>query len=305
MASPSPLLSGEEQAGASDFSPFPPLPDANTPFVKRHLGTDWQVGSYILLVFSIEYLLLEIYLTATTGATTTNVTSLIAAILFAGGSVYFIWVSYPSVMMKIFTVSAEEVDKYSCTDKYFTGNHFLLATWLFFFALSMYLYDGIALIIFYPTSLVGYVYSLFCLIVLVFMFIWVYACRPQNLLANDMRGSSVVYDNCLSKCCCCCGPTWKTHLGTDFLVGAWFFEGFFVLASLASLAYVLYAPASALAWAYLTMSLGFTAGFTLFIWSSYPENFMTTVVYDKFLKHACCVKESAAPSASEPSAPPV
>ena len=173
MASPSPLLSGEEQAGASDFSPFPPLPDANTPFVKRHLGTDWQVGSYILLVFSIEYLLLEIYLTATTGATTTNVTSLstsseashsfplirsseashfhppelqllrhlisVAAILFAGGSVYFIWVSYPSVMMKIFTVSAEEVDKYSCTDKYFTGNHFLLATWLFFFALVRYL----------------------------------------------------------------------------------------------------------------------------------------------------------------------
>ena len=51
------------------------------------------------------------------------------------------------------------------------------------------------------------------------------------MIANEGRGSSIVYDSILSKFCCCCDccNCCKKHLGTDFLFGLWFFMVFNVI----------------------------------------------------------------------------
>jgi hypothetical protein len=50
-----------------------------------------------------------------------------------------------------------------------------------------------------------------------------YPAMPENIQANNGKGSSYIYDKFLSKQCQCCAETMKKHCATDILVGMWYF----------------------------------------------------------------------------------
>ena len=158
--------------GGEEGSPFPaPLP-ANAPWIQKHFGTDMQVGSWCFLISAVEYFVLAV-LMIFVEETVTNWSSLIGSIMFVIGSVYFLYVSYPEVMMEMFKVTPEDVEKMSWTEKYFTGNHFLKATWFFLLACTPYIYDAVYIIIIEPTSAVGYAYLFGVLVSISGIFVWV------------------------------------------------------------------------------------------------------------------------------------
>ena len=236
-------------------------------FLKTHLGTDILVGSWLFLIFSIEYFALELifclqaqYVDDET-TDMNDYTSLTSSIAFVVGSVYFVYFSYPEQMATMYDVTPEKVAKMSWVERTFTANEILKATWLFLLAIIPYFVDAIYLTVDYPGEFIGYVYMLALAVVVLGLYVWVMSCMPENMIANEGRGSSIVYDSILSKFCCCCDccNCCKKHLGTDFLFGLWFFMVFNVIFLTYGVLYVVAISATSyVGWMWLTMALGFT-----------------------------------------------
>ena len=270
-------------------------------FLKTHLGTDILVGSWFFLIFSIEYFALELIFSLQAQYTddeTTDMndyTSLTSSIAFVIGSVYFVWFSYPEQMASMYNITPEKISQMTWMERNFTANEILKATWFFLLAIIPYFVDAIYLTIDYSDSPEGYAYILGLCIVVAGLYTWVLSCKPENMIANDGRGSSIVYDSFLSKFCCCCDccNCCARHLGSDFLFGLWFFMVFNVL----FLSYAIYyliaiSVTSYIGWMWLTMALGFTVGTYLFILSSYPENMQTSYFWDYCLNPCLCGSSS-------------
>ena len=230
-------------------------------------------------------------------------TALTSSIAFVLGSVYFVYFSYPEQMAKMYNVTPESVARMSWTERNFTGNEMLKATWLFLLAIIPYCVDAVYLTIDYPTSAIGYAYMLGLVVVIAGLYVWVISCKPENMIANEGRGSSFVHDNFVAKCCCCCAEVWKRHLGSDFLFGLWFFMAFNVFFLSYALLYVTAISASSyIGWMWLTMAIGFTVGTYLFILSSYPENMQTSYFWDYFISPCCCLSRALAAADEEKTA---
>ena len=142
-------------------------------------------------------------------------------------------------------IAHEDVSKLSFLERYFTGSDFLIATWMFLLCgLPLFGYTGYILAD-DSGSLFGWELLVGSVGYVAILSVWVIASMPENLVANDGRGSSHFFDYvfqpycfplfcCYGVCCrCCCNSTdlafWKVHLGTDMLAGGWLF---FLMAAL-------------------------------------------------------------------------
>ena len=74
-----------------------------------------------------------------------------------------------------------------------------------------------------PENVYGYVLLACVILIWPHLVSWTMLSTEASLRANRGRGSSLVWERCLSRWCCgCCSPSaaafWQRHLGTDKLV---------------------------------------------------------------------------------------
>lgn len=176
----------------------------------------------------------------------------------------------------------QDISKMSWGARYLWGNDFLLATWSFAGSMLPILASGIILVIAYPTDAYGYALIFGTALFFALLFLWVLASFPENLQANDGRGSSIIYDSVVSKCCgsCCSEKFMRTHLGSDFLVGTWAFFVVSVLLVPAGIVVVVYEPTDSASWCQFAYILGFAAGAGLMTYTTYPQNMNSRLVWN-------------------------
>lgn len=264
---------------------------------KRHLGTDMLVGSWLFLIFSVEYLAYSIWLIydglsedaddELVGFYGTNV---VCAVFFLIGSFWFVQFSYPESMEELFAIDEKRVSEMTWMERYFTGTGLLKATWFFAFSTLPYAVDALVDIIETPDSVDAYAYLAAILLTFALLGIWVYSAFPENMIANGGQGSSAFYDNIIAPCNCCCGGAGcncKRHFGTDFLAGSWIMAILCALWALDGTYGVIEDVSSISSWASLTMAIGFFLGCSLYVYTSYPENPMTTLAWDTVIGPLC------------------
>ena len=275
-------------------------------FWQKHFGTDMLVASWLFILFSVEYLAVAIlYLydgyNNFTDDTASDWTSyvfyywaqLIAALGYLVGSCFFLTFSYPESFSEMFKISEETISNMTPLEKYVTGTSFLQGLWYFILSSLPYVVACVFAMIQEPSSYFGYMMLGVCVVMFSIMGIWLVACFPENMIANNGIGSSHVYDKFLSKVCGGCDSFFKVHAASDFLVGSWLFTMVSALGAVGTLGFIADEPSNPLPWLLFTMSLGFTVGTYLFAYTAYPENMFppTTMVWDACLARCCGVKE--------------
>lgn len=117
---------------------------------------------------------------------------------------------------------------------------------------------------------------------------------PENMAANGGTGSTIFYDRIISKNWCCCGcfeGCAKLYMHTDMLLGMWVF---FIMSAVllpGGVYIVVIYPNEANSWLDLIMTIGFTVGAGLMAYSSYPENFGSSIFFDTM---TCSKRKSSA-----------
>jgi hypothetical protein len=266
---------------------------------QRHFGTDMLMASWLLLFGAIVYLTIAILYLAYTDYSTVESSVLFEYCAYVFSAVAYIWasillleISYPEVYERtIFEILTADVEKMTWTQRYFTGNVFLEASWWIFIA-------TVPLIVYpiWATSTgelevyIGVVVILLILVFLSFKGLWVVSCLPDSFQANDGRGSSYFYDYiakplCCGCCCCywmCCLPDNTCHrfFGSDFLASIWLIFIFAIIASLVLIVVCAIYYSEYVLWLYLLNALLFAAGFFLLGYTSLPENVESTVAFD-------------------------
>ena len=263
-------------------------------WIRDNFGTDillatWfmAIGALLYVVVNIYYLNYSIQYADDDFSSTDNYLLLASSIIFFFATVYFIKSSYPEEMRKFMNdISNVDIKTLTFTQRYFTGNSWLIATWLFLVAtLTYFVYPIWA----YTNGYIGVayfvLYMLCVLIVISFIFLWVVAVFPESLVLNNGQGSSYFYDNILNNnIICCCGDSkfWRLHCGSDFLVGAWVFAVISVISVPFAIIYTCEYPTYWISYVTLLCIIFLAIGSVLFVCASYPGNF-NSVYYYKIL----------------------
>jgi hypothetical protein len=200
--------------------------------IERNFGTDFAVASWLYFVSAILYsaALLYAYLEGYEASDPgfykwTFLILFLASLFWIVGSAMFIYVSYPDVMDEIFiTVMSRDPEKWSFSEKYFTGNTLLVATWMIvlgflpYYEAPIYGYAG------------GYIEGgmfallLICLVIATLILaLWVYSTFPTNMRKHEGKGSSYFFDTfCCLDIACDDRAFLRQHLGSDFTAASWF-----------------------------------------------------------------------------------
>jgi hypothetical protein len=228
---------------------------------------------------------------------------LFSSIVYTIATIIVLTISYPATYKKIlFEISTANTKKMTFIELYFTGNLFLVTSWLIFLGtLPMIIYPIWGLIIGYVTIESGLTYLLSLVILLLFLYVFVVACFPENLLhAFQGSGTSVIFDGCVKYFCfscsdknekngknSCCGSNsfFAEHLGKDHLVILWFVFAISVFSVIGSIYYVAIDYYSVLSWLWLISSLAFAIGSYLYCIESYTGTGESSLFYD-----LCCCK---------------
>jgi hypothetical protein len=269
-------------------------------FLKRHLGTDLLLGSWLFLLSTVFFAVvtaIQLYKVTDTDTIIWNIAStaddnddvddyytdsaenlwlyaliLVVSVVFIGGSYVFLRLAYPENIDKmVTTLTTVDVTTLSVWEKYFTAN-FLWMSWIFAFAFLLFIYPtwGVATIaesLAYGEVLIAV--WLACLLVFV---VFIAFHLPENMLATQGHGSSMVFD---IMCSCCCakeeGAFMCTHFGTDFLCAMWAIMAFAFCSIVASI-YSLSKDSNDIEniIQFVACNL-FLAGSILMLWASYPD----------------------------------
>lgn len=263
-------------------------------FWKYHVGTDLLVASWLFLASAILFVAMEVDLILENPYASTDLkfqywSAFASAALFLVGSVFFVWLSYPSEQAKMHKIVAlEDMSELTFTEKYFTGTDMLIATWCFLLCATPVLAYALFTIIVLPHSWVGYFFMLGCLGYFLVVGVWVVGSMPINMQMNEGRGSSYFFDLFFKPvmmdfcCCCCCKDEafWRRHVGSDALAGSWLF----FLCALALIPYSLYfaifEPKEMYSWLTVGSIAGFVFGAGLITYVTYPENDGSRLVWN-------------------------
>ncbi len=260
-------------------------------WIRDNLGTDILLGTWFMTIGALLYVVVTIYdlnysiQYADDDFSTTNSSLLVASsVVFFVATAYFIKSSYPEEMNKFMNdIANVDVKTLTFTQRYFTGNSWLIATWLSFIATFTYFvypiwaytngYIGVAYFVLYILSLS---------IVMFFILLWIVAVFPESLVLNNGQGSSYFYDYVLNNnVICCCGDSkfWRLHCGSDFLVGTWVFAIVSVISVPSTIIYTCEYPTYWISYVTLLCIIFLAIGSILFVYSSYPGNFNSAYFY--------------------------
>ena len=265
------------------------------PFFERHLGTDLQFASWLLLISTVLFLLVMViylavldYETSDTYVIATYIIFTISSLIYVYGTWLLVEVSYPEEWQKfMYKVMNTKLDELTWTEKYFSHNELLILSWVFVIATIPLLIGPIwALAVGDLSATEGALYLLVVLLFLGVMTLFVIACMPEHLLANEYKGSSYSYDYFIGPitcggCCGCCKESLQIHLGTDLLVAAWALLIFAVFGTFVAIYLCVVYYTNYTDWILLATLVILTMGSYLFLYASYPENIMgTSMAYD-------------------------
>ncbi len=309
-------------------------------FWKRHIGTDFLLCTYLWMISSIVYVAVTMnaLFSELAKAKTSivdpsiiahSIGNLFSAICFLIGNAYFIKLSYPEEMM-IMAYRVMTVDPSTLTfiQRYFTASEFLITLWMFNFAFILPVLLEFVFEILFLHEWHHALNDIVTMIVsLLFLGPLMISSFPDAMRQNNGLGSSYFYDYIVSIMLGLNKEVdaadskqlkeqedriefWKTHLGSDMLVGSWLFAvmGFFGLFLVIVLAithpfaeqtYVMYFRnfhhiffqinfissfsfhhfdlRIALFW----MVMPFSLGCFLFLRASYPENMNKSMFFDE------------------------
>jgi hypothetical protein len=243
--------------------------------VRRHLGTDALVGGWLFVVGSIVYLAFSALVVADerndhvdhAPRLASAWCNLAAAVLFLLGSCYFVKLSYPEAMTRFHADAlSADLEALPLLRRYVTFNEFMIATWFFFWAMSLYDVVGVFWWV-YGAPTVAAFFFVGTTVVQLALLLWIYSGCPDAIQANGGRGSSVGYD---ALCCGADSDALRSRFGTDAQLGAWIFfvgcVGAFAFCAVS----VILAPTDASAWL-MAASMGpFAAGSWLYVRAAGP-----------------------------------
>jgi len=254
-------------------------------WLKRHFGTDPLVGGWLFVVGSIVFLVLSALVVVREYAghvdaplLASAICNLAAAVLFLLGSVYFVRLSYPEAMRKFHADAlAADLEALPWLERYVTFNEFMIATWFFFAAMSLYDVVGIVWFV-YGAPDVGLFFVVGTAGVQASLLLWIYSGCPDAIQKNEGAGSSAGFD---ALCGCCGGGCERLRpaCGTDAQLGAWvFFLG--CLAAMAVLGVaVCLAPGDDEAWLGFASMVLFAAGGWLYVRAAGPGGEARSLVF--------------------------
>lgn len=267
-------------------------------FIRRHFGSDILIGTWLLVLGALLYVIIMIYYLNYSIAyyddyyytddfiVTDDGVLLGCSIVFLLATLYFVKSSYPEEMKKFMDdVANVDTTKLTFTQRYFTGNSWLIATWLSaiatlpYFAYPIWAYENG-----YYSLTYFILYILALTIVFAFIGLWIVAVFPESLQKNNGQGSSYFYDNFLNNnyiCCCADKEFLKRHCGSDFLVGSWVFAIISVISLPPAIIYVCDYPHDIMSYVSLLCVLFFALGSLLFVYATYPSNFNTCYFYQR------------------------
>jgi len=262
-----------------------PRPVTNDYVTDLHLGAWLLLLSALIFVIVMCNIVAEAYIGGyATYVVNSDYATLASAVVFLLGTIAFLYVSYPEEFRAQVTwLSKTDPDTMTFDQKYLWGNSFVLMNWLFLIAtLLLLVYPVYAYVDGDITALVFGIYILLFAVVLLLQIFWLVASFPHNMQKNGGNGSSMFLDAvcCCSSCHCeqsCKSITsdplfWRTHLGSDFLVGAWLFFFLSVLLFAISLYEVYTDYTDYLVWLWFISSLFLLLGAALLVFCSYPIN---------------------------------
>jgi hypothetical protein len=225
-------------------------PSSNAPntvgsFLKYHFGTDLLLSSWLFLLSSILFVIfaiLEMVYASDYAYLVLFAVVLVVTLVFTVGSYIFLLLSYPDAVDEMMgALILLDMDKLTFTERYFTGNYFLIMAWIFLLAYCiMFAYPIWAMIDGALTIEYGIIFIVLLLACMPVLIIFVVACFPHNLIHNNGAGSSHVYDF-LFHCCFEC-DTIQYHFGTDMLMAVWGFWIFAMISVIVSIAFVAFDP---------------------------------------------------------------
>jgi hypothetical protein len=257
-------------------------------FLRRHLGTDLLLGSWLFLISTILFAVV----TAIQLAKVTNVNDdddyyvdstanvflysllLVVSIVFTYGSYIFVVLAYPENIDKmVTTLMTMDLTTLSMWEKYFTATDFLWMSWMFAFAFCLLFIYPIWGLATGAVSVADSIVFIAVLVICLFVFVvFIASCLPENMLANQGQGSSIVFD----LLCGCCGSKKEgaflyTHFGTDFLCAMWGIMFFALCSIIASIYSLSLKPNDSVDITQFIACVLFLAGSVLMLLASYPN----------------------------------
>jgi len=267
-------------------------------FWKRHIGTDFLVASYLFLISSVAFMVLAIN-KCVEGITAHTIANAFASILFTGGAIYFIKLSYPeTIMLMAYRVMSIDPKDMTFFQRYFVANEMLVALWLFTAGFVLPYLIVIVYELFTEQFRKAVVDIVTIFVALPLTAVFNISAMPDAMRANNGRGSSFFFDYFwvhLMRLKRAGGDVeegsssnaksaerytfWVKHVGNDGLAGAWIFAIVGILGGIGVLPLVILKPLSPYAWLLFWSTMPFSVGSVLLVRASYPENMNTSVIF--------------------------
>lgn len=269
-------------------------------FWATHFGTDLLCAAWFFLLSSLFYYFVMAYnVSSLNFLDTQNIVIcnylcfLLNSITYTITAILIITISYPKVYRKILNDAvAADVTKMTYMELYFTGNIFLVASWLLLIGtLPLLIYPIWKFAIGDGSILSGMIYFLSTLLINFFLLICVIACFPENLVKNiSTPGTTTIFDfSAAYLCCCfeskvypCCGFQFlcASHLGKDYQIALWLVFLLSIAGLIGSILYVYARPISLIRWLLLFSWVFFAAGSYLYAIDTYTEMEDSTICFD-------------------------
>jgi predicted MFS family arabinose efflux permease len=211
-----------------------------------------------------------------------------SATLFTIGSLFMVWMAHNMPDQPEPTPSTDRNwAEVSCLERYVTGNSMLLATWFFAISVSPFLFLGIYIIAIAPTDPMGYLYVICSFGAFSALGVWVLGSMDENLAKDGGLGSTILYDNIFVPIAGSESATLNTYFKRDLINGMWIFFFAALLVFPYGIYYVATVPTEPIAYYCLVMAIGFVVGAGQMVYTSFPENYGSTVTFDFFTCYTC------------------
>ena len=265
-------------------------------FAATHFGTDLLCAAWALLVSSIVYYIIMAYdVSQIEFVTTPNlvivnyIVFLVSSIIYTIAAIIVLTVSYPTALRKaIQDVLTADTKKMNCIELYFTGNIFLVTSWLIFIGtLPMIIYPIWGLSIGFVTILAGVSYLIFVIFSLIILYLFIIACFPENLARTfEIDSTTFFHDTCKKYCMCCSESNsyCSIYFGKDYIVVLWIIFIVSMAMVIGSIYYVAIDYNIITSYLWLLSSISFALGSYLYAIDSYTITGESTYFYD----YCCC-----------------
>lgn len=282
-------------------------------FWKIHLGTDMLQASWWFVLASVCWLLMGVYMVQNENTKTFrenfyHACQITSATLFTIGSLFMVFMAH-NMESGEFVKSAPDKDwsQVNWIERYVTGNHMLLATWFFAISTLPFLPLGLYIIFESPSDYMGYTYVVGVVFLFAVLGLWVIGSMNENIAVDGGLGSTHFYDKILL-------PLFrvgalndtgrKEQIGSmrektsfemtldvyfkrDLINGMWIFFFISIAVFPYGIYYVIVEPDAAISYYSLVMCFAFAIGAGQMVYTSFPENYGSTVTFDFFTCYTC------------------